>query len=114
MPLQAHVAANKPVWAEGGGMVALSQSFTPTDGPCQPLWGLLPGHATQQRRLSGLGPQQLAWKGHTLRGHTFHYSALDTDMPQVTRTARPDQPSAPGAGEASGSCSGSREKSLNK
>ena len=98
--LQAHVAANKPVWAEGGGMVALSQSFTPTDGPCQQLWGLLPGHATQQRRLAGLGPQQLAWQGHTLRGHTFHYSTVAGDMPEVARTARPGDAAAPGMGEA--------------
>ncbi len=98
--LQAHVAAGKPVWAECGGMVALSQSITRTDGHCQPLWGLLPGHATQQRRLAGLGPQQLAWNGHTLRGHTFHYSTLASDVPQVTRSARPGEASAAGAGEA--------------
>ena len=98
--LQAHVAAGKPVWAECGGMVALSQSITQTDGRCQSLWNLLPGAATQQRRLAGLGPQQLAWNGHLLRGHTFHYSTLASDALEVTRTARPDEPSAPGTGEA--------------
>ncbi len=98
--LQAHVAAGKPVWAECGGMVALSESIAQTDGRCQPLWGLLPGRATQQRRLAGLGPQQLAWEGHTLRGHTFHYSTLASDVPQVARTARPGEASAPGVGEA--------------
>ena len=99
--LQAHVAAGKPVWAECGGMVALSESVT-LEGVSSPvpLWGLLPGHATQQRRLAGLGPQQLVWKGHTLRGHTFHYSTLATRMPEVARTARPGTASAPGAGEA--------------
>ena len=98
--LQAHVVAGKPVWAECGGMVALSQSITQVDGRCQPLWGLLPGRATQQRRLAGLGPQQLAWGGQTLRGHTFHYSTLASDVPEVARTARPDAVAAPGAGEA--------------
>ena len=98
--LQAHVAAGKPVWAESGGMVALSQSITLADGTCQPLWGLLPGHTTQSRRLAGLGPQQLAWKGHTLRGHTFHYSTVAGDMPEVARTARPGTAAAPGVGEA--------------
>ena len=99
--LQAHVAAGKPVWAECGGMVALCESVT-LEGASSPvpLLGLLPGHATQQRRLAGLGPQQLVWKGHTLRGHTFHYSTLSTRMPEVARTARPGTASAPGAGEA--------------
>ncbi len=99
--LQAHVAAGKPVWAECGGMVALCESITLEGGSSPvPLWGLLPGHATQQRRLAGLGPQQLAWKGRTLRGHTFHYSTLASNAPEVARTARPGTASAPGAGEA--------------
>lgn len=98
--LQDHVAAGKPVWAECGGMVALCESITLASGECQPLWGLLPGHATQQRRLAGLGPQQLAWQGHTLRGHTFHYSTLASDAPAVARTARPGEGAMPGAGEA--------------
>ena len=98
--LQAHIAAGKPVWAECGGMVALCESITLADGRCQPLWGLLPGHATQQRRLAGLGPQQLAWNGHTVRGHTFHYSTLTSAAPAVARTARPGEAAAPEAGEA--------------
>ena len=101
--LQAHVAAGKPVWAECGGMVALSVGITQADGACQPLWGLLPGTATLQKRLAGLGPQQLTWHGHTLRGHTFHYSTLASDaaaLAEVARTAPPHEASAPGVGEA--------------
>ncbi|WP_027995876.1 cobyrinate a,c-diamide synthase [Simplicispira psychrophila] len=98
--LQYHVAAGKPVWAECGGMLALCDSITLTNGHCQPLWGLLPGAATQQRRLAGLGPQQLAWDGHLLRGHTFHYSTLVSDAPEVARTARPDEVAVPDVGEA--------------
>ena len=98
--LQNHVAAGKPVWAECGGMLALCESITLANGDCQPLWGLLPGHATQQRRLAGLGPQQLAWDGHLLRGHTFHYSTLASGAPEVARSARPGELPAPAAGEA--------------
>ena len=123
--LQCHVDAGKPVWAECGGMVALSQSITQINGVCQPLWGMLPGVATLQKRLAGLGPQQLVWRGHTLRGHTFHYSTLassitsdldasvgstksadSTDstmscgLTEVARTARPDETPASGVGEA--------------
>ena len=97
------------MWAECGGMVALSQSVTQINGVCQPLWGMLPGVATLQKRLAGLGPQQLVWRGHTLRGHTFHYSTLvstaddaaaSVGLAEVARPARPDEPPAPGVGEA--------------
>ncbi len=102
--LQAHVAAGKPVWAECGGMVALSESVTLADGACQPLWGMLPGAVTLQKRLAGLGPQQLQWLGHTLRGHTFHYSTLASDAAALAQVARTMPPhgatSAQGGGEA--------------
>ena len=98
--LRRHIAAGRPVWAEGGGMLALLQSITLADGRCLPLWGLLPGRSTLRQRLQGLGPR--SWQpaddgaqslDHTqtagrpsdvalvpdeaLRGHTFHYSSVD-------------------------------------
>jgi cobyrinic acid a,c-diamide synthase len=98
--LHAHVAAGKPLWAECGGMIALFESVTLADGNRAPLWGLLPGHVTMQKRLAALGPQQLAVAGHTLRGHTFHYSTSDSSASVVARTARPNEAVAPDAGEA--------------
>jgi len=53
-----------------------------------------------QKRLAALGPQQLTVAGHTLRGHTFHYSTSDSSAPVVARTARPNEAVAPDAGEA--------------
>ena len=53
-----------------------------------------------QKRLAALGPQHLTVAGHTLRGHTFHYSVCDSTAPVEARTARPGQDAAPGAGEA--------------
>lgn len=98
--LRAHVAADKPLWAECGGMMALFESITLADGSTAPLWGLLPGRVTMQKRLAALGPQQLAVAGHTLRGHTFHYSTSESNAPVVTRTARPNEAVSPDAGEA--------------
>ena len=98
--LRAHVAAGKPLWAECGGMMALFDSITLADGSAAPLWGLLPGRVTMQKRLAALGPQQLTVAGHTLRGHTFHYSTSDSSAPVVARTARPHEAVAPDAGEA--------------
>ena len=51
-------------------------------------------------RLAALGPQHLTVAGHTLRGHTFHYSTSDSSAPVVARTARPHEAVAPDAGEA--------------
>ena len=98
--LRAHVAAAKPLWAECGGMMALFESITLADGSEQALWGLLPGRVAMQKRLAALGPQHLTVAGHTLRGHTFHYSTAQSTAPVVGRTARPDAVPAPDAGEA--------------
>ena len=98
--LAAHIAANKPVWAECGGMMALFDDITAKDGTVQALWGLLPGRVTMQQRLAALGPQQLSLDGGTLRGHTFHYSITATSLQAVARTSRPGVDPVPDAGEA--------------
>jgi cobyrinic acid a,c-diamide synthase len=104
--LVAHVAAGKPVWAECGGMMALFEELATHEdaeaGNVHRLWGLLPGRVTMQKRLAGLGPQQLQLGSHALRGHTFHYSRCETPLAPVARTARPGTTQAVGAqgGEA--------------
>jgi len=105
--LARHVAEGKPIWAECGGMMALFDELaTHADATRPPdvhrLWGLLPGRVTMQKRLAGLGPQQLTLGSHTLRGHTFHYSSCDTSLVPAAHTGRPDAAQAVGArgGEA--------------
>ena len=104
--LAAHAAAGKPVWAECGGMMALFDELA-TNGDAEQqgvhrLWGLLPGRVTMQKRLAGLGPQQLQLGRHALRGHTFHYSSCETPLVPAAHTGRPDATQAIGArgGEA--------------
>ncbi len=98
--LAEHVAAGRAVWAECGGMMALFDAIVDQDGVEQPMWGLLPGSVTMQKRLAGLGPQQLELDAGVLRGHTFHYSTAATEVPESARTARPGQAPEPGKGEA--------------
>ena len=98
--LAAHAAAGKPLWAECGGMMTLFDTLVAADGRAHAMWGLLPGRVTLQRRLAGLGPQQLDLASHSLRGHTFHYSTCDTPLPPAARTHRPGAAQAVGAGEA--------------
>jgi cobyrinic acid a,c-diamide synthase len=95
-----HVAAGRPVWAECGGMLALCESMTDVAGQARGLWGLLPGHARMQPRLAGLGMQQMDTPWGPLRGHTFHYSRLDTPMVEAGRSHRPGQAPHPDRGEA--------------
>jgi cobyrinic acid a,c-diamide synthase len=90
--LRAHMAQGRPVWAECGGMMALFETITLADGTQRPLWGLLPGQVTMQRRLAALGPQQVALDGEVLRGHTFHYSTTQSPAEVIARTARPERP----------------------
>jgi len=95
-----HMAQGKPVWAECGGMLALCDGVTALDGCTQPMWGLLPGQVVMQSRLGGLGMQQLALDMGLLRGHTFHYTRLETAMPVLTRSSRPGAAVQADRGEA--------------
>ncbi|WP_137009701.1 cobyrinate a,c-diamide synthase [Aquitalea aquatilis] len=86
--LHAHVAAGKPLYAECGGMLYLLDSLTDKQGQSGQMLGLLPGHARLGSRLSALGLQQLELDGEVLRGHTFHYSSLDTPITPLTHASR--------------------------
>ncbi|WP_024302476.1 cobyrinate a,c-diamide synthase [Pseudogulbenkiania sp. MAI-1] len=86
--LRAHVAAGKPLYAECGGMLYLLDALTDKAGNTSSLLGILPGHATLGRRLAGLGLQSVELDGETLRGHTFHYTSLQTPLAPLTHARR--------------------------
>ncbi len=98
--IAAHVAAGKPVWAECGGMMALFDTLTCADGTSYPMWGVLPGSVTLQKRLAALGPQQLEVGGGILRGHAFHYSTCSTNLQAIARTQAAPGRKLRGDGEA--------------
>lgn len=78
--LRRHVDAGKPLYAECGGMLYLLESLADVKGQRADLAGILPGHATMQPRLKGLGYQSVPLPGGTLRGHTFHHSTVETPL----------------------------------
>ena len=96
----AHVSIGKPVWAECGGMVVLFETLTTSGGTSYPMWGLLPGSVTLQKRLAALGPQQLEISGGVLRGHAFHYSTCATKLLASARTQAAPGRKLRGDGEA--------------
>ncbi|MDO4705173.1 MAG: cobyrinic acid a,c-diamide synthase [Comamonadaceae bacterium] len=115
--LAEHLAQQRPIWAECGGMLALCEGIALADGDLHPLWGLLPGTARMQTRLAGLGPQQWHWAGAAagpaaehpaawLRGHTFHYSRLESTAPVIGHTERPPHRRGSGVGSGSGARAG--------
>ena len=81
LALRRHVDARKPLYAECGGMLYLLESLTDVKGQRATLAGVLPGNATMQPRLKGLGYQSAPCPGGgTLRGHTFHHSTMETSL----------------------------------
>lgn len=76
---QAH-ADHVPIWAECGGMMALAETLLDQTGRTWPMAGVLPGAVMMQARLAGLGPQAMTLAAGVLRGHTFHYSTLETAL----------------------------------
>jgi cobyrinic acid a,c-diamide synthase len=77
--LRAHAEAGRALYAECGGMLYLLESIIGQDGATGAMCGILPGQATVQPRLQGLGYQTLALNlpgavGEHMRCHTFHYS----------------------------------------
>jgi cobyrinic acid a,c-diamide synthase len=87
--LAADIAAfarhGRPVYAECGGLMYLSQSIVTTEGTVHPMVGLLPGQAVLSTRLEALGyveveiqqPCILGPPGLRFRGHQFRYSRLE-------------------------------------
>ncbi|UUZ75691.1 cobyrinate a,c-diamide synthase [Polaromonas sp. P1(28)-13] len=98
--IASHVQAGKPVWAECGGMMALFDQLTTVEGASYPMWGVLPGSVTLQKRLAALGPQQLDVAGGVLRGHAFHYSTCATPLQAAARTQAAPGRKLRGEGEA--------------
>jgi len=80
--------AGIPIVAECGGMAVLGDELTDMDGQHWPMASLLPGTVHMQAHLAGLGPQALSTSAGPLRGHTFHYSHLQTPLAPTMHTVR--------------------------
>lgn len=86
--LRAAHAGGLPIVAECGGMMALAESLQDKEGKDWPMAGLLPGKVAMQARLAGLGAQAMPTPQGPLRGHTFHYSRLETVVPASATTQK--------------------------
>ncbi len=78
--ITAHFEADKPIYAECGGMLYLLDRLTDREGRSGQMVGLLPGHAVMQNRLAALGYHEAEFSAGTLRGHTFHHSLMQSPL----------------------------------
>ena len=88
--IRAHHAAGKPILAECGGMLYTLRSLTDARGGTENLLGLIDGVAKMQPRLSALALQSVTLPQGALRGHTFHYSKLQSALAPVAMGACPN------------------------
>ncbi|MGM9485599.1 cobyrinate a,c-diamide synthase [Roseateles sp. NT4] len=88
--LTRHINANRPLLAECGGMLALLDELTDAAGDAHRMAGLMPGRAHVQHRLAALGLQAMDWPEGPLRGHSYHYSTLETPLAPIARATNPN------------------------
>ena len=88
--LKTHVAANKPLFAECGGMMSLFEQIVDKIGITHNFAGILPGKAVMQQRLAALGMQVAELPEGRVTGHTFHYSKSETTLNPLIRAQTPD------------------------
>jgi len=78
-----------PIYAECGGLMYLCRGVTDFEGNRHPLAGLVPGWSMMTQKLSRMGYIEvevlksniLMPAGTRLRGHEFHWSALEEALP---------------------------------
>ena len=84
--IRSHHAANKPIFAECGGMLYLLETLTDAHGSRAEMTGVLPGHAVMQKKLANLGMHSVSLPEGEFRGHTFHHSAMQTSCEPAAMT----------------------------
>jgi cobyrinic acid a,c-diamide synthase len=86
------VASGRPVYAECGGMIFLSQQLMMRDGTTYPMAGVLPFEIEMTGRLVDFGYVNveltndclLGKAGTMLRGHSFHCSRISNEFQVAT------------------------------
>lgn len=82
------IASGRPVYAECGGLMYLSQGIHDPEGRFFPMVGALPFETNMKQRRVRLGYREITFTGNcilgragsTMRGHEFHYSEIASDI----------------------------------
>ena len=73
------------VLAECGGMMYLCRSIVGGQGGEYPMCGVLDLRATMERMRLRLGYRRVVCGGREFRGHEFHYSRIEGELPSAAR-----------------------------
>jgi cobyrinic acid a,c-diamide synthase len=90
--IHAYAASGRPVYAECGGMLYLSESFEIANGKNYPMAGVLPLSVEMTGKLVQFGYATVEFtedcllgkKGTVIRGHSFHYSRIASQAGMAT------------------------------
>ncbi|MGZ4921266.1 MAG: cobyrinate a,c-diamide synthase [Halobacteriota archaeon] len=85
--IKTKAAEEMPIYGECGGLMYLSRSLAPAEGPPIRLAGILPAEIRMTSRRQALGHAAvkaqsdcvIAREGEVLRGHEYHYSTASVD-----------------------------------
>jgi cobyrinic acid a,c-diamide synthase len=83
--LRAHAESGRPLYAECGGLMYLSEGIATLDGSVHAMVGLIPGKAVMSPKLRALGYVEVETRdesplgpgGTRFRGHQFRYSDFE-------------------------------------
>lgn len=86
-------ASGRPLYAECGGFMYLSEGIVGEDGDVLPMAGVFPVTARMQKKRASLGYREVRLErdcffgpaGTVLRGHEFHYSIIDAMPAHIER-----------------------------
>ncbi len=71
----------RPVYAECGGFMYLTEAIVDADGREHPMVGIFPTRARVGRRLAAIGYREVdTADGERVRGHEFRYSEIDPPL----------------------------------
>ncbi len=88
--IRSHFSASKPILAECGGMLYITDSLTDKQGETANMIGLLTGKAKLQSRLTVLALQYVTLNNEQLRGHSYHHSLFESDEQPLIRATCPN------------------------
>lgn len=78
--IRRHHKEGKPMLAECGGLLYLLESLSDADGNTGCMTSILPGHAKLHKKLVNLSMQSIPLEQGYIRGHSFHYSTVETKL----------------------------------
>ena len=111
--LRQAIAGGVPVYAECGGLMALTEAIVDRSGREFPMLGVLPGRAVMAervtlgyRRAESIAASWLVPNGVVVPGHEFHYSRWHDRPADLPAAYRLSSASRPGDAWTEGACVG--------